>query len=168
MNEKIKILLESFLNEIPSKDKSLFRAIAEHAISLGYTPKKTKTSLLNLDFSSSKLKKTILKLEVPNPKRNKNLPGIRLKFYANPKYSDIFHEGVKGVIEAFDGRYTGCYGCGKCKGNLEGYTFTYPDGKSVFRCGGELISIKGWNESNLDEIKQLINTQNDFWMDNLS
>lgn len=167
MNEKKQMLLNDFLSKIPDKDKVLFQSIAEYAVVLGYQPKKTKTRIFQLDFTSNKLNKTILKLEAPDEKYENNLPGIRLKFYANESYSNIFHEGIKRVIEAFDGRYTGCYGCGKCKDGLEGYTYLYPDGKSVFRCGGELISITSWNESHLPEIRHLINTQNDFWVNQI-
>lgn len=163
MNEKIKTLLDDFLAEIPEKDRKSFYEIAEYAISLGYIPKKTKTRVFNLDFSNGKLKKTILKLEAPDPKYEGSISGIRLKFYANKDYSDIFKQSIKRVIEEYDGRYTGCYGCGKCKGALEGYIYTYPDGKSIFRCGGELIPINDWNNNHIAEVKLLMKVQDQFW-----
>ena len=73
--------------------------------------------------------------------------------------------GIKNVIEAFNGRYTGCYGCGRCKDGLKGYTYVYPDGKTVFRCGGELIRIPAVLNSNyVDEIKKMMKTQDEFWV----
>lgn len=92
------------------------------------------------------------------------MPGIRLKFYANKTYSHIFEEGIKRVIEEFDGRYTGCYGCGRCKGDLEGYVYHYANGRDVFRCGSELIAIQNCTPENLDEIKHLMKTQDHYWM----
>jgi hypothetical protein len=146
----------------------LFGEIAEYTISLGYIPKKAKTRVFNIDFSKNKLNKTILKLEAPDPKYVESSPGIRLKFYANKDYSYIFKQSIKHVIEEFDGRYTGCYGCGKCKGTLEGYIYTYSDGKNIFRCGGELISIKDWHSKNLSEIKQLMKVQDEFWFNQIN
>jgi hypothetical protein len=164
MDDKIKALLDDFLDKLPEKDKTLFKSIAEYAISLNYLPKKTKTRVFNIDFINSKIKRTLLKLEAPDTKKQDSISGIRLKFYANKDYSDIFKEAIKRVIEESDGRYTGCYGCGKCSGELEGYFYVYSDGKRIFRCGGELIPVIGWNENSLVEIKQLMNNQNDFWI----
>jgi len=93
-----------------------------------------------------------------------NTPGLRLKFYASDDYSDIFKEGIKRVIEEFDGKYTGCYGCGRCKGKLQGYTYTYDDGKKVFRCGSELISIHNFSKIDIGETKRLIKKQDEFFM----
>ncbi|WP_166429830.1 hypothetical protein [Lacrimispora aerotolerans] len=35
-------------------------------------------------------------------------PGLKLKFYADQSYSDIFRQGMKRMIEEFEGRSTGC------------------------------------------------------------
>ena len=164
MDDKIKILLDDFLNNLPEKDKTFFVSTAEYAISLNYLPKKSKTRVYNLDFINSKLKRTLLKLEAPDTKKQDSTSGIRLKFYANKEYSDVFQEAIKRVIEEYDGRYTGCYGCGKCTGEKEGYFYVYSDGRRIFRCGSELIPVIGWNENSIVEIKQLMNVQNDFWI----
>jgi hypothetical protein len=66
------------------------------------------------------------------------------------------------VIEEFGGKYTGCYGCGRCDGT-EGYTFVYPDGRQVFRCGSELISVFDFGEKDIPEIKNLMKVQDDFY-----
>ncbi len=168
MNEKTCQLLHDFIKELPQDYQSMFRELADYAISLGYTPKKTKSKDFALDFSKSKVKRTIMKLEVHDNAKKSNPPGLRLKFYANKEYSDIFQRGIQRVIEEFNGRYTGCYGCGKCKGQLEGYTYTYPDGKKVFRCGGELIAIYDFGIHNVSEIKDLIRVQDDFYINKQS
>ena len=163
MNEKSRLLLEEFLDQIPENEKEMFRLLSEQAIALGYFPKKTKSRVFNLDFINSKLKKTILKLGAPDPKDKESKSGIRLKFYANETYSKVFSDAIQNVIEEYDGRYTGCYGCGRCQNKPNGYTFIYPDGRKVFRCGSELIFINGFSSCHLDEARHLMIRQNDFW-----
>jgi hypothetical protein len=168
INEKTSQLLKSFISELPESYREMFQDIAEYAISLGYTPKKTKSKDFVLDFSKSKVKRTIMKLEIHDNAIKKNGPGLRLKFYANEDFSDIFKQGIQKVIEEFNGKYTGCYGCGKCKGELEGYTFIYPEGRKVFRCGGELIALHNFSSKNISEIKKLIKVQDEFFMGKIS
>lgn len=164
VNEKNSQLLNDFISELTESYREMFRDIAEYSISLGYTPKKTKSKDFVLDFFKSKINRTILKMEIHNNAIKMNGPGLRLKFYANKDYSDIFKQGIQRVIEDFNGKYTGCYGCGRCKSELEGYTYTYPDGKKVFRCGSELITIHNFNSKNISEIKALIKGQDEFFM----
>ena len=165
MNEKTTQLLQDFITELSTDYQDIFQDLANYAISLGYTPKKTNSKDFVLDFSKNKVKRTIMKLEIHDNAIKTNAPGLRLKFFANKEYSDIFQRGIQRVIEEFNGRYTGCYGCGKCKGQLEGYTYTYPDGRKVFRCGGELISIHNVGVHNVSEIKNLIKVQDEFFME---
>lgn len=163
MDEKSMLLLNSFLLELPERYREIFRELGEYAISLGYRPKRTKSKDFTLDFSKNKVKRTILKMEVHDNGQKSNSPGLRLKFYATEAYSKIFRDGVQTVIEEFNGKYTGCYGCGRCKGKLEGYIFTYPDGKEVFRCGNELIAIHDFDAHDIPEIKALLKTQDEFF-----
>ena len=164
MKEKSKLMIDEFLQTIPAEYHEVFSELAEYADNLGYTPKKNKTKHLSIDFSKNKIKRTIMKIETHDNGTKSNPPGLRLKFYANDNYSNLFQDGIKRVIEAFDGRYTGCYGCGFCKDGTEGYTYIYPDGKKVFRCGRELIAVYGFNEKHLDEMKRLMKVQDDFWV----
>ena len=92
----------------------------------------------------------------------RNIPGLRMRFFAFPDYSEIFHKAVQYVIERFDGKYTGCYGCGRCHGEPQGYHYTYPDGRKVFRCGGELLSVFDFTEENLEEMKELLSRQAEY------
>lgn len=164
MTEKTKQLLDLFLAELPADYADMFMELAYYAVSLGYTPKKTKSKNFVLDFSKSKVKRTIMKMEIHDNAIETRGPGLRLKFFANKDYSIIFQNGIKRVIEGFGGKYTGCYGCGRCKGDLEGYTYIYPDGKSVFRCGGELIAVYDFTSEHISEIKNLLKVQDDFFM----
>lgn len=156
--EKQKQLVNQFydiLNE--NEEKIIFNEIINYLMEFGYAPIKCKTSDFCLDFYHSKLKQKIAKL-----RKNE----LKLKFYASNEYSVKFSNAIKNVIEEYDGRYTGCYGCGKCKGNLRGYTYIYPDGRKVFRCGGELLAIPDITQNDLKEIKQLIKAQHQFFINN--
>ena len=167
IREKTRQLLESFIAELPESYREIYNEIAEYSISLGYTPKIVKTNNLALNFSKSKIKRTILKLELHGNSNKKNPPGLRLKFYANKYYSDIFIQGIKSDMEKFDGKYNGCFSCGKCENELEGYTYIYENGKKVFLCGKGLISIPNFNQEHIDEIKMLMKKQDDYFIKNL-
>lgn len=161
-------LTEEFLSQIPAEYANLFRALADHAVSLGYRPVRCKTAVLNIDFRSSKAKRTIMKFTLEEEGHDgfgygeRNIPGLRMRFFASKEYSEIFHRAVQYVIERFDGKYTGCYGCGRCQGEPQGYHYTYPDGRTVFRCGGELLSVFDFTEDNLDEMKALLTGQAEY------
>lgn len=167
-NDKAERLLNEFLEELPEESRSMYREIAEYAMSLGYFPKKTTSKDFALDFPKSRVKRTILKMEVHSNAIKSNDPGLRLKFYACGEYSEVFQEGIRKVIEEFGGKYTGCYGCGRCGGKPEGYTFRYPDGKKVFRCGGELIAVSGVGPEHVPEIRELIRKQDEFFLSKIS
>ena len=161
-------LIEEFLTRIPVEYTDLFRALADHAISLGYRPIRCKTAVLSIDFRSSRAKRTIMKFTLEEEKHDgfacgeRKVPGLRMRFFASTEYSEIFHKAVQYVIERFDGKYTGCYGCGRCQGKPQGYYYTYPDGRTVFRCGGELLSVFDFTEDNLDEMKTLLTRQAEY------
>jgi hypothetical protein len=167
INEKTIQLIKDFIAELPETYREMYQDIANYAMVLGYTPKKTKSKDFVLDFAKSKVKRTILKMELYDNGKKMNGPGLRLKFYASKDYSDIFKKDVQRVIEEFNGKYTGCYGCGKCKGELEGYTFIYSDDTKVFRCGNELIAIHDFTYQDIPEIKSLLNTQDEYFMKNI-
>jgi len=169
MNEKQKALMDDFLGHIDPEYHALFSDLANYLVDLGYTPHKNKTHDFTIDFRNARTPKTLLKMEEKEQKHDgyrcgqRGIPGLRLKFYASTAYSAIFQKGIQKVIEEFDGRYTGCYGCGDCGAQLQGYTYRYPDGTTVFRCGRELISIFNFSDQDLPEIKALLKTQADYF-----
>lgn len=152
--EKQKNLIKEFLGTLTTEDSIIYSEIMEYLMQLGYTPIKCKTSGFGLDFYNSKLKQKIAKFYKGD---------FRLKFYANDNYSVKFSNAIKRVIEEFDGKYTGCYGCGRCKGKLKGYIYVYGDGRKVFRCGSELLDISAITSADIPEIKKLITVQNQFF-----
>ena len=165
--EKTQALIENCISEMSVDEKEIYRQIAEFAVELGYTPKPIKTAqgISNkLSFKKAKISRTLLKIN-PGHQNQK----LALVFYATPTYSDVFQEGIKRVIEEFDGRYTGCYS--KCKRKCDkpqGYTYVYPDGKTVFRCGGEYIELSLIKAEHVNEIKSMMKAQDDFWLNQLA
>ncbi len=157
--------LEEFLLQIPAEYTEMFRALAQTAVSFGYSPKRCRTADLCIDFRSSKAKRTIMKFSLKEEKHDgfrygeRDVPGLRMRFFASNDYSEIFRRGVQNAVEDRDGKYTGCYGCGKCKGKPQGYIYVYPDGKKIFRCGTELISIFGFTGDDLPEMQRLLEAQ---------
>ena len=168
--EKINEIISDCITKMSDDDKLIYRPIVEYALALGYTPKPIKTAggiSDELAFSKSKVKRTLFRMN-PNEKHT-GKADLRLVFYATPQYSEPFRMGIKNVIEAFDGKYTGCYGCGRCKDSLEGYTYVYPDGKTVFRCGGELIRIPATlTTDDVEEIKKMMKAQDEFWINKIA
>lgn len=168
MNEKQQKVMEELFTCMDNSYKDIFAHLAEYAVALGYNPVRNKTQDITIDFKNNKTKKCILKMEQHEQKhdeyqyKERNVPGIRLRFFAVKEYSDIFKLGIKRVIENFDGRYTGCYGCGRCDGT-QGYTYLYDDGREVFRCGSELISIFDFSKENIPEIEALMKAQAAFY-----
>jgi hypothetical protein len=132
------VILKEFYDHVSNEEKILYEDLAKKAIDLGYFPKREKTKNITISFSNRKTKKILLKYSVDS----ENMCSWRLKFYANKGYSKIFDQSIKEVIEKFNFKYVGCYGCGKCKEEKLGYIIKYEDGRKYFRCGGELIPIK--------------------------
>lgn len=165
-DEKAMKMINECIAQFPNESQSIYKEIAEYTLSLGYKPawikvrqkgKSVNSASLSFSKHASGKSMTILKI---NPK-----PSLSLKFYASKVYSEIFKLGIQRVIEEFNGRYTGCYGCGKCTGELEGYTYVYSDGRKIFRCGGELIRLtKPILPEHINEMKVLLKTQDEYFV----
>lgn len=166
--EQARDVLDEFFSLLPSEYKNIYKELADHASSLGYRPVRNKTKNRTMDFRNGKTKKAIMKFALAEEKHDgfrygeRKLPRLRMRFFAAAEYSEIFNKAVQYVIERFDGKYTGCYRCGRCQGEPQGYHYTYPDGRQVFRCGGELLSIFDFGDSNLDEMKKLLDIQAEY------
>lgn len=151
--------LDEFFVLLDDEDTMKFSQIADYAIHLGYKPKKAKTQSINYVFTNNKTKRHMLKFSI-----EEGIPHLKMKFYATKNYSPIFHEGVRVVVEEFNYKYTGCYNCGKCTDTLEGYEYTYPDGRTYFRCGSELICLPEFTQYDVPEILELIQTQHLYYL----
>jgi hypothetical protein len=115
-----------------------------------------KSKTLGYTFTHRKVKKLILRFS-----SSRGRPILKIKFFASQSYSKFFHEAIRTVIEEYDYKYTGCYGCGNCDGT-QGYKYKYPDGREYYRCGTELIDITDIRNVPVTEILVLLKKQHDF------
>ena len=150
--------MDDYFATLVDDEKRIFSAIARYAFSLGYRARRDKTKTLGYSFTHSKAKKQILRFSSSRGK-----PMLKMKFFASPNYSKFFHEAIRTVIEEYDYKYTGCYGCGNCDGT-QGYHYQYPDGREYYRCGTELIEITDIQNIPLAEILELFKRQHDFYV----
>lgn len=164
LKEKETELLNKLFSDIPKDYIDVCRELVEYAVTLGYMPYQTKSSGFGISFTSKKTNRTLIALS-PTTGLNykKFIPALRILFSATKNYSDIFHEAVKEEIESHGGIYVGCYGCGKCSGGQDSYVYIYPDGRSTFKCRDTMMS-PDWRSENMQEIMEMMKTQNDFWM----
>ena len=171
--EKYQTLIDACVAKMNEADQAVYRPIAEYAVELGYTPKAIKKANGNVDelvFSKSKVNRSLLRINPCNDKlygqvREVGKALLRLVFFATPEYSEAFRLGVKNVIETFGENSSGCYGCGRCDGDLQGYTYVCADGRTVFRCGRELLlELPPLALEHVEEVKAMMKTQNDFWL----
>ena len=139
--------IKDFINQISLDKRPLFLALAEHASSLGYIPRRSKTQDFIITFNKGKDK--ILKYGI----NSRGDVQIYIKFFRATKFSRVFNDAV--LKEAL--HYNGCYGCGKCDGT-QGYVVFKADGTRLFRCGSEFITI-ALSEKDIDEAKLLMTMQ---------
>jgi hypothetical protein len=150
--------MEDYFATLADDERTIFSAIARYAFSLGYKARRDKTRTPGYSFTHNKVKKQILRFSSSRGK-----PVLKLKFFASPRYSKFFQEAIRRVIEEYDYKYTGCYGCGNCDGT-QGYRYQYPDGREYYRCGTELIEITDIQNIPLAEMLELFKKQHDFYV----
>jgi hypothetical protein len=160
MTVKQTAVFNNIISALPDDCRDSYRQIAEYAVSLGYTPTIKGTRKDYADFSNSKLQRTILKI-----KFGSKSPYIEMKFYALHEFSAYFQTAIKDRIATwnrlkYDFR---CFGCGKCDGT-EGYTVVLPEDKTGFLCGIGLLQLPPLSDKNIPEIKEAMNIQNEFFI----
>lgn len=153
--------MSDYFETLTEMEKPVFSAMAEFAFQLGYKAKRDKSKTLSYTFTHRNVKKYILRFS-----SEKGKPIIKLKFFASKQYSEFFQEAIRTVIEEYEYKYTGCYGCGEC-GGTQGYTYKYPDGRGYYRCGKELIDLIDIPKIPLSEMFALFKTQHDFYILNV-
>lgn len=147
-------MLEEWFNEV-NIQSDFFRELNDFLIKLGYQSKRTSSKQLNIEFV--KKGKKIAKFSY-HPKYG---PTLHLKFYASRSYSRYFHERIRETIEEFDFKYTGMI-----KGAIEnvGYVYRYLDGRTYFRFHSEMIDVGMPPLEYISEIKELLKTQDTYWI----
>ena len=164
LKDKEKELLKQLMNSVQKDYIDTCKELIEYTLSLGYLPHQTQTGNFCVSFTSKKINRTIITL-APNTGLNhkKFIPRLRILFSATKDYSSIFQNAVKDEIESIGGIYVGCFGCGKCRGEQDSYIYIYPDGRSVFKCC-DVMMAPDWRKENIPEIKEMMKTQHDYWL----
>lgn len=168
MTVKQKYAIDTIIDKTPDEYKSVFKEIAEYTVSLGYIPsiKGAKEQYVSFSkgYSKPKINRTILKIVVDLPKES---PHIEMKFFAvNPPYSPFFRKAIENWIDTWGfGQFNHyCKHCGNCNG-IQLYYSTYPDGEEKFTCGAiSLIYMPPVSIENVDEIKNALKMQDDFYI----
>ena len=113
MTMKQEELVNSFLSKLDEQTKPLYYEIISHLSSLGYNPRKEKSSL---SFKHSLHNKQMAKMSSKD-----NLPVFALRFSACRGYSQRFEDIVKAFIVKYPTRSSRCTtdGCNYCGGAAE-------------------------------------------------
>jgi len=159
MTEKQKYALDKIISALPEDLRESCREIAGYAISLGYMPVLKGVRENYADFVNRKLKRTILKIQT-----NPGFPFLEMKFYALRSYAGIFQDAIENRLVYWDklGYEASCFGCGKCDGT-HGYVCALPDGGQGFLCGFGVVPLPGFNADNIQEVKQALKIQDEFF-----
>jgi len=159
-NQRKKI--EDFVAVLPENEREFYRDIAEYAVELGYTPSNENNThgiFIALVFSKNKIGKRLMKMHPPGLFSEE--PELKMQFYATTDYSDFFHARLRKDVDA--GRAPCERQCEKCAGK---YICLYPDGKKGFRCAiHSLVKLSPLEAEHVNEIKKLMKTQDDFWIE---
>lgn len=159
MTEKQQNALNTILSALPEDCRESYQEIANYAISLGYMPVLKGSRKDYADFINSKLKRTILKINT-----NPDCRCIAIKFYALSEYNGIFQDAIDERLAYWNklGYEAKCFGCGKCDGT-HGYKCITQSGKKAFLCGFGIVPIPTFNAENIEEIKEAIKIQDEFF-----
>jgi len=159
-NQRNKI--EDFVTALPTNEREIYQDIAEYAVELGYTPSIERNAhgiIIALVFSKNKISKRLIKIHPPGVYSDET--EFKMQFYAATEYSEFFHKKLRRDVN--DGRAACESECGKCAGK---YVFVYPDGIKGFRCAiHSLVKLSPLGAEHINEIKKMMKTQDDFWID---
>lgn len=144
-------MLDKWFTEV-NKGQDLFKAICDFLFALGYQVK-DKTSK-NYRFDFLKKGKTIARFQ-NNPIYG---PSLFICFYATRSYSAFFHEKVRETIKDSKRHQA------VTEKPLIGYTYIYPTGQSLYGNPTKLIDLGLPSDVYLSEIKELLKTQDTYWI----
>ena len=150
--------LNEFFDCIPEEERNLFQRIAEIALDNGYRIRRDKVKHIAYSFVSPRCKNGMMRFAY-----DKGKLFLKMKFFGVADYSEKFLSSLRATIEEHHFKYTGCYGCGKCNDQKEGYTILYENGMSYFRCGSEYIDIMNVEASDIAEIERIIVEQTHYY-----
>lgn len=162
MTVKQEKLVNSFLSDIDEQIKPLYYEIISYLSSLGYNPKKEKSSL--------SFKHTLHNKQIAKISSRDNLPVFALRFSACRDYSQRFEDIVKAYIVKYPTRSSRCTGdgCNYCGGTAETHVYTAVFSNCEIRthCGSYALEIPDLRPDDIGEIKQLIQQEHTYLLEN--
>ncbi|MBN2535150.1 MAG: hypothetical protein JXB88_19870 [Spirochaetales bacterium] len=157
--KKMKERMRDYCALLSNEEEVLYNKIYTHIRTLGYRPGKEKKKSISYNFIHKTVKSSVIKFS-----SERDVPFLKLKFFAAKDYSEYFRKALRRTIEEFNFKYTGCYKCGRCQNTPQGYTISYNDGRTFFRCGYELIELYNIDDNLVCEINNLITIQHEYYM----
>jgi len=178
LNTKQNTIVNEFLNLLPDNEVLLYYAIIEYLVILGYIPYKQKVQAFDLSFKHIDNKKVIAKIGIKDQKCN-----FRLKFFACKNVPYKFINALYLEAIEMENRYSlevpypndisnPLYGlmkkctllCSICTGGGMRYYCQIPDGKIIFRCSAYPVFIPNIEQSDLNDLKRLIQEQHNYFI----
>ena len=173
MTQKQESLINELINALPEDMQSVYEKIALYLCDLGYVPQKQKVKDFILSFKHSMNGKVIAKMGI-----RKQNGFVSLRFFACENVPEKYMDALLRDLESREGQYSAplranpvnmmtnrCGHCGSvCTGGGLGYCCKYPDGREVPRCGAYPIIIPDVKVTDIDEMKQVIFEQHQYFL----
>ena len=157
---KWEIFINEFYEMISKEERAVFQPIIETLVELGYTPMKKRTKGFILSFSNLTHNRVLARFGV---RENEEKAFFGLRFSSCTSYSDKFANVIRDRILSKNNRLAKCEKCRYCKGDKFVYTYVF-DGECKAACGAFVLEVPNVTLSDVDEIKQLIKEQHDYFM----
>lgn len=172
MTEKKKQLMNEMSRLLQEKDKPIYLPVADYLIRLGYLPEKRRVQGFSLAFKHETSKKLIARFDMRQIKRQTPFPLLSVKFFGVREVPAKYTQAL--VRELASGMYQGSplsktnkneclrHECA-CTGGRLGYYHQYPDGTEVLRCGAYPIPIYDLTPADVEEMKNVIGLQHEYF-----
>jgi hypothetical protein len=171
MTQKQQTAMDELLDCLSENEISIYRETVNHLVELGYIPQKNRSYL---SFKHKENGIIIAKIKKGE---------IKIKFFACKNVPQKYIDALRCEMEASNGQYsmqvpspdnspvpTGVImkkctlACNVCTGGKMRYYFEFPDEKVVFRCGAYPVTIPDIKENDIDELKQIISEQHNYFI----
>ena len=164
--------INTLMTALPEDEREIYREIAEYAVQLGYTPSQVKNTQGPTDalaFTKKKVNRRLCKISAPSANCSKGKPLyearktiLALSFYATTDYSAFFRDAIEKELATVAIKRRGCANCKQCSG---GYAYASDDGHAVGCCQWKMIELAPIGAQHIDEIKTMMQAQDEFWME---
>lgn len=173
MTEKKRQLIDEMSHLLRDEEKPIYLPVAELLIKLGYLPERRKVQGFSLAFKHETNKKVMARFDMRQVKKQTPFPIMSIKFFG---VKDVPARYTEALVRELEGGMhwskphseTNKSECPRCKykctgGNL-GYYHQYPDGTEVVRCGAYPIPIPDLTPADVEEMKDVILKQHEYFL----